>query len=96
MGNLKADAQKALYMGLVHEVFPEETFEEDVMNFARHISKQHGEQMGVAKIAIELSADLGVHQAASVERFANGSLMMMPDYLQIMAGHVSRVGGKKE
>jgi enoyl-CoA hydratase/carnithine racemase len=96
MGNLKADAQKALYMGLVHEVFPEETFEEDVMNFARHIAKQHGEQMGVAKIAIELAADLGVTQAAAVERFANGSLMMMPDYLDIMKSHREGVGGKKE
>src|ERR1700749_4558384 len=60
MANMIADAQKALYMGLVHEVFPAESFDEDVLNFCRHIAKQHGEQMGAAKIAIEMSRDMGV------------------------------------
>lgn len=92
MGNLIADAQKALYMGLVHEVFPEETFEDDVMKFVRHISKQHGEQMGTAKIAIEMAADVGLAQARNVERMANSALMLMPDYQAGMQKHLSTVG----
>jgi enoyl-CoA hydratase len=92
MGNLIADAQKALYMGLVHEVYPDETFEEDVMNFVRHIAKQHGEQMGTAKLAIEMAADVGLAQARNVERMANSALMLMPDYQAGMQRHLSNIG----
>jgi enoyl-CoA hydratase/carnithine racemase len=95
MANLIADAQKALYMGLVHEVFPAETFEEDVMTFCRHIAKQHGEQMGTAKIAIEMSRDVGLAQARNVERMANSALMLNPDYLEGMARHRASIGKGK-
>ena len=95
MANLQADAQKALYMGLVHEVYPDETFEEDVMKFCRHLAQQHAEQMGAAKVTIELAAELGAQQAASLERLANSSLMLSPDYQELMARHVASVGKKK-
>src|ERR1700743_1099378 len=42
MANLPASADRALIMGLVHEVYPDETFEEDVMKFCRHLGGQHG------------------------------------------------------
>jgi enoyl-CoA hydratase len=95
MANLIADSQKALYMGLVHEVFPDESFDEDVLNFCRHIAKQHGEQMGTAKIAIEMSRDMGVAQARNVERMANSALMLDPDYLAGMAAHRANIGKGK-
>jgi enoyl-CoA hydratase len=94
MANLPADAQRALTMGLVHEVFPDETFEEDVMKFCRHLAQQHGEQMGTAKLAIEMSQDMGVAQARNVERMANSALMLMPDYQDAMRRHRESVGGK--
>lgn len=82
-------------MGLVHKVYPAETFEEQVMDFCRHLAKQNGEQMGTAKIAIELARDLPAHQAASVERLANSSLMLMPNYAEVNASYVANIGGKK-
>jgi enoyl-CoA hydratase/carnithine racemase len=94
MANLEADADDARVMGLVHKIFPAESFEEDVLNFCRHLAKQHGEQMGTAKIAIELARDLGAHQAASVERMANSALMLMPDYREIQQKHISNIGKK--
>ena len=94
MANLQADAQKASNMGLVHEVFPDETFDEDVMKFCRHLVEQHGEQMGAAKVAIELAGDLSKAEAASIERMANSSLMLSPDYQEIMRRHVASIGGK--
>src|SRR5262249_45417895 len=54
MANLPATAEQALNMGLVHLVFPEETFEDEVMNFCRHLTRQNAEMVGTAKIAIEL------------------------------------------
>ena len=95
MANLPADADRAYVMGLVHEVFPDETFREDVMRFCRHLSEQHGEQMGTAKLAIEMSRDLGLAQARNVERMANSALMLNPDYLALIERHISGIGSKK-
>ena len=96
MANLQPDAREALNMGLVHKVYPDATFEDDVLAFCRHLTQQNGEQMGAAKVAIELARDLGAQQAASVERLANSSLMLNPDYLEGMRRHISSVGAKKK
>ena len=96
MANLQADAQKALTMGLVHEIFPDDTFDEDVMNFCRHLAQQNGEQMGAAKVAIDLARDLGVTAAASVERMANSALMLAPEYQENMRRHVASIGSKNK
>ena len=95
MANLPVDAQRAYTMGLVHEVFPDETFEADVMNFCRHLAKQNGEQMGAAKIAIELARDVGLDQARHVERMANSALMLDPAYQDGLRRYVQRVGNKE-
>ena len=92
MANLPASADKALIMGLVHEVFPDETFEEDVMRFCRHLAQQNGEQMGTAKIAIELARDVGLAQARNVERMANSALMLNPDYVAGIERYVKGIG----
>lgn len=92
MANVRASAEKALYMGLVHEVFPDETFEDDVMAFCRHLAKQNGEQMGAAKIAIELANDVGREQARHVERMANSSLMLSPAYLEGIQRYIDGLG----
>ena len=94
MANQPADADMAYNMGLVHKVYPDATFEEDVMTFCRHLAKQHGEQMGTAKITIELAAELGAPQAAGLERLANSVLMLAPDYQEGMRRHVEGIGKK--
>jgi len=94
MANLPANADKALIMGLVHEVYPDETFEEDVKKFCQHLAKQNGEQMGTAKIAIELARDVSRDQARHVERLANSALMLAPDYLEGLQRHVQSIGKK--
>jgi enoyl-CoA hydratase len=94
MANLPVDAERALVMGLVHEVFADETFQEDVMRFCRHLAEQNGEQMGAAKIAIELAHDVGLAQARNVERLANSSLMLNPEYVEGIARYISGIGRK--
>ncbi len=94
MANLPADADRAYVMGLVHEVFPDETFEQDVMRFCTHLAKQHQEQMGTAKIAIELAHDVGLAQARQVERMANSALMLNPDYLALIERYIKNIGDK--
>ncbi len=94
MANLPADADRAYVMGLVHEVFPDESFEQDVMAFCSHLAEQHAEQMGTAKIAIELAHDVGLAQARQVERMANSALMLNPDYLAGIERYISKLGNK--
>jgi enoyl-CoA hydratase len=94
MANMPVDADKALLMGLVHEVWPDETFDEQVMRFCRHVAEQNGEQMGAAKIAIELARDLGLAQARNVERMANSALMLNPDYLAGIEKYIAGLGSK--
>jgi enoyl-CoA hydratase len=94
MANLPVDADRALMIGLVHEVFADETFGEDVMRFCRHLAQQNGEQMGAAKIAIEMAKDVGLAQARNVERMANSALMLNPAYLEGMARYIEGIGSK--
>jgi enoyl-CoA hydratase/carnithine racemase len=94
MGNLPADANKALIMGLVHEVWPDEGFQERALEFCRHLARNNGEQMGVAKIAIELARDLGLDMARHVERMANSTLMLGPGYAELMTKHLTTIGKK--
>lgn len=96
MANKPAPANMAFTMGLVHQVFPDETFEQEVMDFCRHLTKQNGEQMGAAKIAIDLCAELGRDSARHVERMANSGLMLNPDYIRGMEEYLKGVGGKKQ
>ncbi len=96
MANIPATAQEALNMGLVHKVFPDETFQEDALDFCRHLTRQNGEMVGTAKIAIDLAADLDAHQAAAVERMANSVLMLMPDFQESSRRHFATVGAKKD
>ena len=92
MANKPASADKALIMGLVHEVFPDETFEEEVMAFCRHLAQQNAEQMAAAKIAIELCRDVNRDQGRHVERMANSALMLNPDYLEGLKRYIGGVG----
>jgi enoyl-CoA hydratase len=94
MANLPVDADRALLMGLVHEVFPDETFHDDVLRFCRHLAAQNGEQMGTAKLAIEMARDVGLAQARNVERMANSALMLNPAYLEGIARYIEGIGGK--
>ncbi|MES0872431.1 enoyl-CoA hydratase/isomerase family protein [Sinimarinibacterium thermocellulolyticum] len=96
MANLPIDAERALMIGLVHEVFPDESFEQDVMAFCRHLADQNLEQMGTAKLAIELAHDVEKAQARNVERLANSALMLNPDYLDGMKRYLEGVGNKNK
>jgi enoyl-CoA hydratase len=92
MANKPAPAEMAYTMGLVHQVFPDESFEQEVMDFCRHLTKQNPEQMGAAKVAIELCSELGPEMGRHVERMANSALMLNPDYMTKMEAYVKKVG----
>ncbi len=94
MANKKADARKAETMGLVHEVYPDAGFEEAALDFCRHLTKNDAQQMGAAKIAIDLCAEVGRDSARHVERMANSALMLNPDYIAKIEAYVANIGKK--
>lgn len=94
MANKPASADMAFTMGLVHQVYDDADFDSEVMDFCRHLTKQNGEQMGAAKVAIELCAEVGRDSARHVERMANSGLMLNPDYIKGMEAYLKGVGGK--
>lgn len=95
MANKPATAQQALNMGLVHEIYPDETFQEDALAFCRHLTQQDSEFMAAAKVTIELAADLSAHQAAAAERMANSALMLAPHYEDMMRRHIATIGSNR-
>lgn len=94
MGNQKTDSTKAMIMGLVHDVLPDQDFDEAALAFCRHLTKQDGEQMGAAKVAIELCAELGRDSGRHIERMANSALMLNPAYKERLAQYIAGVGKK--
>ncbi len=95
MANQKADAARALVMGLVHDVLPDEGFDAAALEFCRHLTKNDPEQMGAAKIAIDLTAELGRDAGRQVERSLNSALMLNPAYKQRIADYVAKIGKPK-
>ena len=95
MGNQKADADKAMIMGLVHDVMPDDRFADAALDFCRHLTKNNPEQMGAAKIAIDMAAEVSRDTARNVERMANSALMLNPAYLEGIDAYIKKLGGKK-
>lgn len=96
MGNQKVDADRALIMGLVHDVLPDDGFEEAALAFCRHLTKSSGEQMGAAKIAIEMASELGPEMGRHVERMANSALMLNPAYQEGIARYINKLGARDD
>jgi enoyl-CoA hydratase len=95
MANIPLESHEALNAGLVHKVYPDESFDDDVMGFCRHLAKQDPELVGAAKVAIELAHDLPASQAAVVERLVNSSIMTTQHYRDLTTAHVSNIGKGK-
>jgi enoyl-CoA hydratase len=58
MAGMRIDAQRALAIGLVHDVFPAETFLDDVYAFCRKLMEINPEALGLAKLAVDMHADV--------------------------------------
>jgi enoyl-CoA hydratase len=96
MANKNADADKAHIMGLVHDVMPDKGFDEAALEFCRHLTKNNAEQMGAAKICIEMAAEVSRDTARNVERMANSALMLNPAYLEGIERYIKGVGKKED
>jgi len=95
MANEPVTADEALNMGLVHKVYPDETFEQDVRAFCQRLAAKPPEAIAASKWAVELSADLPSDQSRQVERMAYSSLAFSQDFLSMHERHRKRFGAKE-
>ncbi|HET6950205.1 MAG TPA: enoyl-CoA hydratase/isomerase family protein [Acidimicrobiales bacterium] len=82
MANQQVDAEQARQMGLVHDVYPTEEFEERVRAFAHELIALPAEALGVAKLAVDLAADVDRTSQRHIDRLANTSLMQSDEFRQ--------------
>ena len=74
MAGKRMTAEQAVAVGMVHQLLPVETFEEDVLAFCRELAERPPEVMAAAKLAIELAHDLDRAHGRNIERLVNSSL----------------------
>lgn len=96
MANQTVSAESALQMGLVQAVYPEETFDESVDAFVESLLGLPQEVVGLAKVAINLSAALDPASARDVERVANTWLLASDDHRDAVARFRARSAEKKQ
>lgn len=95
MASQQVDADRALLMGLVHEVWPDEEFEQRVWDFCVHLASLPPETVALSKVAIELAADLQSAQARNVERLANSILFTGKEREEAMKSFLERQETKR-
>jgi enoyl-CoA hydratase/carnithine racemase len=74
------DADRALAMGLVHRVIPDDVFAPEVAAFARRLTGFSVEALGLAKLAIDAAADADRTTARNVDRIANTLLVLSAEH----------------
>ena len=79
------EAQQAHTIGLIQDVYPEETFREQVSAFCQRLATHPPEVMGSAKLAIELVRDLDRTQGRNIERLINSSLSDRDEQRELMS-----------
>lgn len=96
MAGEQVSADQALSMGLVHAVHADEEFEAQVQAFCARLARQPYEVMGLAKLSIELAADLDRGQARNVERIANSILFTGGEHKALVAAFLERQAAKRK
>lgn len=90
MADRQVDASRALTMGLVQEVLPDEGFHDAVAAFARALAGLPREAVGVSKLAIEASASTDRATARDFERLANTTLNFAPAFQERLTAFRAR------
>lgn len=85
------NAKKAEHIGLVHEVFGDDTFDDDVNSFCLELAALPPEAVSAAKVTIDLVVGAGREEGRQLERLANGYLMLGEEHHQIATNAVARL-----
>jgi enoyl-CoA hydratase len=84
------DAHRALRVGLVHEVYPAEDFQQKCREFAKHLCSLPPEVVGAAKLTIDLAKDLDRSSGRSIERIVNTPLSQSKVHRELISQFIRR------
>jgi enoyl-CoA hydratase/carnithine racemase len=93
MANQAIDAERALMIGLVHEVWPDEGFDERVLEFCRTLAAQPPEMTAMAKLTIDLAADVTAERARKIERLGQSILQVGEEHAEMIGRMRARLSG---
>lgn len=95
MAGESVSADQALAMGLVHEVLEDADFDARVRAFCAKLAAQPYEVMGLAKLSIELAADLDRTQGRNVERISNSILFTGAEHKALVQAFLDNQAEKR-
>jgi enoyl-CoA hydratase len=95
MAGEQVSADDAVHMGFVHRVYDDADFEAGVDAFCAKLARQPYEVMGLAKLTIELAADLGRAQGRNVERISNSLLFTGAEHKHLVQAFMDRQAAKR-
>ncbi|MDE3204993.1 MAG: enoyl-CoA hydratase/isomerase family protein [Acidobacteriota bacterium] len=90
MAGERVTARQAMDMGLVHAVYPADGFAEAVSGFARRLAGYPREAMGMAKLAIDVAADVDRRTARDFDRVTQTVLFQSADYRSKVEAFLNR------
>jgi enoyl-CoA hydratase len=96
MAGQSVDAQRALSIGFVHDVYPEVGFHDRVHAFVSHLASLPRQAVGVAKLAIDLCTSTDLASARQTEQLANAVLALGDEHKQRVAGFNERSRARRE
>jgi enoyl-CoA hydratase/carnithine racemase len=96
MAGQQVDAAQALSLGIVHAVYPNEEFDAAVWAFCVSLSQRPYEFLGLAKLTIELTADLDRGQGRNIERISNSILFTGDEHKSLVATFLQRQAEKRK
>lgn len=83
-------ADQAQSIGLVHEVYRADEFDDQVQSFVDELCALPSEAVGLAKITIGVCAELGPDRGRDVERLTAGIIVSTDDYRERVKAFVER------
>jgi enoyl-CoA hydratase len=96
MAGEQVSADQALSMGIVHAVWSDAEFEAQTRAFCEKLAKRPYELLGLAKLSIELAADLDRAQARNVERISNSILFTGAEHKELVKSFIERQATKRK
>jgi enoyl-CoA hydratase len=90
MAGERIDAERALLIGFVHDVFGPDEFDERVDRFARRLAGLPREALGIAKVAVDMCTNADPTSARYVEQLANAALAAGEEHKRLVAEFIQR------
>ncbi|MEC3909103.1 enoyl-CoA hydratase/isomerase family protein [Sphingobium sp. CR2-8] len=95
LANRQIDAERALSIGIVHDILSQEAFGDEALAFCQSLIALPPEAFGAGKLAIELAADLERGQGRNVERLVVSGLFQGAELHDLMRAMQEKLAAKK-